>query len=81
MITSIMAAIAAAETRFPNPPAESPQWLALAQGVFNSQANRWDDTTCRGGLRWQIFPFNNGYDYVSGESERRPSRLRRRGTR
>lgn len=58
-----MAAMAAAETRFPNPPAESPQWLALAQGVFNSQAERWDLATCRGGLRWQIFPFNNGYDY------------------
>jgi mannan endo-1,6-alpha-mannosidase len=40
-----------------------PGWLALAQGVFNSQALRWDTTTCGGGLRWQIFSFNNGYTY------------------
>ncbi|THW49650.1 mannan endo-1,6-alpha-mannosidase [Aureobasidium pullulans] len=58
-----MAAMSAAELKFPNPPADKPQWLALAQAVFNSQALRWDDSTCGGGLRWQIFTFNNGYDY------------------
>ncbi|KAF3941671.1 hypothetical protein ABW19_dt0207438 [Dactylella cylindrospora] len=58
-----IAAMMAAERGFPNPPAESPQWLALAQAVFNSQAVRWDDDTCNGGFRWQIFPLNNGYDY------------------
>jgi mannan endo-1,6-alpha-mannosidase len=40
-----------------------PGWLALAQGVFNSQAIRWDTSTCGGGLRWQIYSFNNGYNY------------------
>jgi len=58
-----MAAMSAAEQKFPNPPADQPQWLALAQAVFNSQALRWDTTTCNGGLRWQIFTFNDGYNY------------------
>jgi mannan endo-1,6-alpha-mannosidase len=58
-----MSAMSAAEVKFPNPPADKPQWLALAQAVFNLQANRWDNTTCNGGLRWQIFSFNNGYNY------------------
>ena len=58
-----LTAMTAAEYNFPNPPAEGPQWLALAQAVFNGQAGRWDDSTCNGGLRWQIFPFNGGYNY------------------
>ncbi|KAL2069684.1 hypothetical protein VTL71DRAFT_14363 [Oculimacula yallundae] len=58
-----MAAMLAAETNFPNPPPDQPQWLALAQAVFNELAGRWDETTCNGGLRWQIFPFNNGFNY------------------
>ncbi|KAF2091740.1 glycoside hydrolase family 76 protein [Saccharata proteae CBS 121410] len=57
------AALTAAELKFPNPPAGQPQWLALAQAVFNTQAARWDESSCGGGLRWQIFTFNNGYDY------------------
>ncbi|KAJ9623277.1 hypothetical protein H2203_006217 [Taxawa tesnikishii (nom. ined.)] len=58
-----MAAMSAAEVNYPNPPDTQPQWLALAQAVFNSQAIRWDNSTCAGGLRWQIFTFNNGYNY------------------
>ncbi|KAI9841813.1 MAG: hydrolase 76 protein [Sclerophora amabilis] len=58
-----LAALSAAENKFPDPPEGKPQWLALAQAVFNSQALRWDDATCKGGLRWQIFTFNNGYNY------------------
>ena len=59
-----MAAMLAAEVNFQNPPAKDPQWLALAQAVFNTQAapDR-HDGTCGGGLRWQI-PFSNpGYNY------------------
>ncbi|MCJ1414902.1 hydrolase 76 protein [Xylographa parallela] len=63
-----MAAMSAAEQNFPNPPSDQPQWLALAQAVFNSQAMRWDTTTCNGGLRWQIFTFNNGYTYKNSIS-------------
>ena len=58
-----MAALSAAEERYPNPPADQPQWLALAQAVFNSQAIRWDTSSCNGGLKWQIYSFNNGYNY------------------
>ncbi|KAI4237557.1 MAG: hypothetical protein LQ349_001753 [Xanthoria aureola] len=58
-----MSALSAAEQRFPNPPEDKPQWLALAQAVFNTQALRWDTQFCGGGLRWQVFTFNTGYDY------------------
>lgn len=57
------AAMSAAERNFPNPPAGKPQWLEMAQAVFNTQASRWDPGTCGGGLRWQIFTWNNGYSY------------------
>ncbi|KAK2074343.1 hypothetical protein P8C59_008557 [Phyllachora maydis] len=59
-----MSAMLAAENNFPNPPSDRPQWLALAQAVFNTQASpdRHDDT-CGGGLRWQIPLSNNGYNY------------------
>jgi mannan endo-1,6-alpha-mannosidase len=65
-----MSAMLAAEVKFPDPPADQPQWLALAQAVFNTQAaaDRHDDTCSRGGsgyagLRWQVPPTNIGYDY------------------
>ncbi|KAK3377920.1 glycoside hydrolase [Podospora didyma] len=59
-----MTAMLAAENGFPDPPADQPQWLALAQAVFNTQAapDRHDDS-CNGGLRWQIPWANNGYNY------------------
>lgn len=62
-----MAAMSAAEQKFPDPPTGKPGWLALAQAVFNTQAGRWDPN-CGGGLRWQIFTFNNGYDYKNSIS-------------
>lgn len=64
-----MAVMTAAEYKFPDPPADEPQWLALAQAVFNTQAARWDNQTCNGGLRWQIFPWNNGFDYKNSISQ------------
>ena len=65
-----MTAMLAAEEKFPDPPADKPQWLALAQGVFNTQASpeRHDDT-CGGGLRWQIPPTNPGYSYKNSKRE------------
>lgn len=59
-----MSAMLAAENNFPNPPADKPQWLALAQAVFNTMASpERHDATCGGGLRWQV-PFSNvGYNY------------------
>ncbi|KAI3326316.1 glycoside hydrolase family 76 protein [Xylariaceae sp. AK1471] len=59
-----MSAMQAAEENFPNPPSDQPQWLSLAQAVWNTQADpRRHDETCGGGLRWQIPFANNGYDY------------------
>ncbi|KAF3760595.1 family 76 glycoside hydrolase [Cryphonectria parasitica EP155] len=59
-----MSAMTAAELNFPNPSSDQPQWLALAQAVFNTQADpSRHDSTCNGGLRWQIPLSNNGYDY------------------
>lgn len=58
-----MAAMSAAEMGFVNPSSDEPQWLALAQAVFNDMASRWDSSTCGGGLRWQIFTWNTGYTY------------------
>ncbi|KAI1433265.1 glycoside hydrolase family 76 protein [Xylaria sp. CBS 124048] len=64
-----MAAMSAAEYNFQNPPSGQPQWLALAQAVFNTQAARWDTAYCKGGLRWQIFTWNNGFDYKNSISQ------------
>ncbi|KAJ5134997.1 CAZyme family GH76 [Penicillium bovifimosum] len=55
-----LAAITAAELNFPERDNE-PSWVSLAEGVFNSQIPRWDMTSCGGGLRWQIWPYQNGF--------------------
>lgn len=55
--------MAAAEKNFSNPDEGDAQWLYLAQAVFNTMAARWDTTYCDGGLRWQIYTWNNGYSY------------------
>lgn len=62
------AAMSAAEYNFPNPPDDQPQYLEMVQGVFNRQVVRWDPDTCNGGLRWQIFRLNAGYDYKNSIS-------------
>lgn len=61
----------AAEVNFLNPNSTAEggvQWLALAQAVFNEYVARWDEADCGGGLRWQIFSFNNGYTYKNSIS-------------
>ncbi|KAM3547585.1 hypothetical protein MY1884_009513 [Beauveria asiatica] len=64
-----LSVMSAAEYNFPNPPADKPQWLELAQAVFNTQAARWDTADCHGGLRWQIYQWNKGYDYKNSISQ------------
>jgi mannan endo-1,6-alpha-mannosidase len=64
-----MSAMLAAENGFPNPPSDQAQWLALAQAVFHTQAGAdRHDTTCNGGLRWQIPLSNNGYNYKNSRN-------------
>lgn len=59
-----MTAMLAAENKFPDPPADKPQWLALAQAVWTTQADpERHDETCGGGMRWQVPRTNTGYDY------------------
>jgi len=58
----------AQESQLPAGSAGSPSWLSLAQNVFNDVAVRWDTSTCGGGLHWQIFEFNNGYNYKNSIS-------------
>ena len=58
-----LTAMAAAERNFTNPSSSTPGWLSMVQAVFNEQASRWDKTSCAGGLRWQIYTWNAGYDY------------------
>lgn len=64
--TWALAAMSAAELKFPEPAGTS--WISLAEAVFNEQAERWDTATCNGGLRWQIFAFNSGYNYKNSIS-------------
>lgn len=64
-----ISAMLAAESNFQNPPPGDPQWLALAQAVFNTQTGPdRRDSSCDGGLRWQVFPLNDGYGYKNAIS-------------
>lgn len=65
-----LAVMSAAEYNFPEGKEEDdPGWLALAQAVFNTQAARWDTEHCGGGLRWQIYNWNKGWDYKNSISQ------------
>ncbi|KAI1641332.1 family 76 glycosyl hydrolase [Biscogniauxia mediterranea] len=61
-------ALIAAETGYTDPPPDEAQWLALAQAVFNEQTHedrRVPSGRCEWGLRWQVYPSNNGYNYIN----------------
>jgi mannan endo-1,6-alpha-mannosidase len=59
-----LAAMTAAESDFPKP--ENRSWVEYAADVFDIQVLRWDEESCKGGLRWAIFSFQEGYDYKNG---------------
>ncbi|ETS78390.1 hypothetical protein PFICI_10452 [Pestalotiopsis fici W106-1] len=64
------AALLAAQTNFTEAADAEAQWPILAQNVFTEQSFTErrvsdDNTACDGALRWQIFTFNSGYDYVN----------------
>lgn len=66
-----LAAMTAAEVGFPKP--KDAEWATYAANVFNIQAQRFAaeesaNGTCGGGLRWQIFSFNNGYSFKDASS-------------
>lgn len=56
--------MSAAEYNLPNP-STNISWIELATNAFNDFTTRWNTTQCNGGLKWQIFPSNAGYDYKS----------------
>lgn len=62
------AVMSAVEKNYPSPPSTSPQWLPLIEALWNTQVPRWDMTRCGGGLKWQIFSTNAGYDYKNSIS-------------
>ncbi len=62
------ATMSAAEHNYKPPPSGIPSWLDLTINLWNTQAARWDLSTCGGGLKWQIFSFNNGYNYKNSVS-------------
>ncbi|CAI5756788.1 unnamed protein product [Candida verbasci] len=61
-----MAIMEAVERNFTDP--DSHSWLQMAQAIFNTMNARWDTDHCGGGLRWQIFTWNSGYDYKNSIS-------------
>jgi len=63
-----LAVLTALEYGYPEAPEGSPTWLELAENVFNTMVPRWGLGSCGGGLKWQIFPFNAGYDYKNSVS-------------
>ncbi|KAI1450629.1 glycoside hydrolase family 76 protein [Annulohypoxylon stygium] len=66
-----LASVAAEEFGLAEPSKDSPQWETIARNVFDelhSDARRVDSGDCEGAIRWQIFAFNNGYNYVNSFS-------------
>ncbi|OTA99763.1 glycoside hydrolase family 76 protein [Hypoxylon sp. CI-4A] len=65
--TWAMSALFAEEIGFQEPSSGTPQWLTLAKNVFNDQSSddRRVDDDCEDALRWQIYAFNNGYNYIN----------------
>ena len=63
-----MAIMSAAEKDYPKPAGGKYSWLELTERLWNTQVARWDTTSCGGGLRWQVFEYNNGYDYKNSIS-------------
>ena len=62
------ATMSAAEKDYPQPTIGNYSWVQLTENLWNTQVRRWDTSTCNGGLRWQIFSFNNGYNYKNSVS-------------
>ena len=63
-----LTAMQAAERNFTRANSSYPPWLYYAQSTFSSMASRWDTSGCNGGVRWQIYPWNSGYNYKNSVS-------------
>lgn len=63
-----LAVMTAAERNFTNPDSGYKGWLYTAQAVFYDMTQRWETANCNGGLRWQIYTWNSGYNYKNSVS-------------
>jgi mannan endo-1,6-alpha-mannosidase len=63
-------ALSAAENGYREPPAPYPSWLTICDNVFNDYVSRWyvANSTCGGGLKWQVFSTSNDYTYKNSIS-------------
>jgi mannan endo-1,6-alpha-mannosidase len=61
--------MSALEYQFPDPSQAPASYLEVATNAFHNIVGRWDETTCGGGLKWQIYPENAyGYNYKNAIS-------------
>ncbi|KAL1599004.1 hypothetical protein SLS60_008150 [Paraconiothyrium brasiliense] len=64
-----LATMSAAEYGFPEPADAPATYLEVSKNCFNNIVARWDETSCGGGLKWQIYPENDyGYNYKNSIS-------------
>ncbi|KAH4179144.1 mannan endo-1,6-alpha-mannosidase [Parastagonospora nodorum] len=63
-----LSAMTAAEIGLPKP--KDAEWVDYARNVWQIQSERLEsgEDKCAGGLRWQIFTFNAGYNYMNAWS-------------
>jgi len=61
--------MSALEYQFPDPENAPVAYLDVAINSFNNIVGRWDEDSCGGGLKWQIYPENAyGYNYKNSIS-------------
>jgi mannan endo-1,6-alpha-mannosidase len=61
--------MSAAEYGFPEPEDAPATYLEVSKNCFNNIVSRWDESSCGGGLKWQIYPENDyGYNYKNSIS-------------
>lgn len=64
-----LATMSAAEYGFPEPEGAPATYLEVSKNCFNNIVSRWDESSCGGGLKWQIYPENAyGYNYKNSIS-------------
>ncbi|KAH5025172.1 hypothetical protein HBI25_075620 [Parastagonospora nodorum] len=64
-----LAVMSALEYQFPDAENAPADYLDVAVNSFNNIMSRWDETSCSGGLKWQIYPENSyGYNYKNSIS-------------
>jgi mannan endo-1,6-alpha-mannosidase len=64
-----LAVMSAVEYQFPDPAQAPASYLEVAINAFENIVGRWDETSCGGGLKWQVYPENDyGYNYKNSIS-------------